>query len=118
MSKGIQVQISEILDDYCEEVQAAADKAAEGTAKKTVAKLKKESPRGKSAKHYADGWRSKKDGKHGRIVYNATKPGLTHLLNNGHAKADGTGYVKGDDHITKASEFAQEDFERRVVDLL
>ena len=120
VSMGVEIQIGRLLDDYVEEVQEAVDQAAEKTAKATVAKLKKESPRGKGRRHYADGWRSKKDGKHGRIVYNAIKPSLTFLLNDGRIVHTKTGQktVKGDNHITKANDFAQEEFERSIKDLL
>ena len=45
------------------------------------------------------------------VIYNKTYPGLTHLLNNGHVKANqyGTyGRQNGDNHITKARNLADE----------
>ena len=51
------------------------------------------------------------------VIYNKDKPGLTHLLNNGHIKANqyGTyGRKEGDNHITKARDLA----EAYLVDLL
>ena len=110
----IGMQVDQLLEDYCEEVEEIVDKAAKGTAAATVRFLKKHSPRGKGKKHYADGWRSKRLGKRQYVVHNATKPGLTHLLNNGHAKAGGSGRVEGDGHITKADEWAAEEFMKRV----
>ena len=111
---SIELAVEELLDGYCKELEEAADKAARGTASATVNYLKKHSPRGKSRKHYADGWRSKRASAKRYIVHNATKPGLTHLLNNGHIKAGGTERVEGDGHIDKANEWAEEEFMRKI----
>lgn len=111
---SISLQVEQLLDDYCEEVEEVVDKAARGTASATANYLKKHSPRGKSVKHYADGWRSKRLAKRSYVVYNAIKPGLAHLLNNGHAKAGGTGFTKGDGHIEKANEWAEKEFMKKV----
>lgn len=118
MSTEISLEIEKLLDEYCEEVAEEVDKAERGSASATARYLKKHSPRGKGKKHYADGWRSKRIDKRQYVVHNTTKPGLTHLLNNGHAKAGGSGYVQGDDHITKADEWAAEEFMRRVERVL
>ena len=51
------------------------------------------------------------------VIYNKDKPGLTHLLNNGHQKANqygSYGRKEGDNHITKARDLA----EAYLVDLL
>ena len=51
------------------------------------------------------------------VIYNKDKPGLTHLLNNGHQKANqygSYGRKEGDNHITKARNLA----EAYLVDLL
>ena len=71
--------------------------------------LKATSPRGDEAKHYADGWRvSFQNETLGAacVVYNGTKTGLAHLLNNGHVAANKYGkygFVGGDGHIDKAA---------------
>ena len=44
------------------------------------------------------------------VIYNKKKPGLTHLLNNGHDKRNQYGYwgrKNGDKHITKAHDVAE-----------
>lgn len=51
------------------------------------------------------------------VIYNKTFPGLTHLLNNGHIKANQFGQYgrkEGDNHITKAHDIAEE----YLIDLL
>lgn len=110
----ISLQVEELLNDYNEEVEQVVLKAAAGVSKATANKLRKHSPRGKSAKHYAEGWTAKKVSKKSFIVANTTKPGLTHLLNNDHATRNGTGVVKGDGHIDEADKWATEEFLKRV----
>ena len=117
-SQSISLEVDKLLDDYCEEVEAEVDKIARGVASATANKLKKHSPRGKGMRHYADGWRNKRIEKRHYVVHNTTKPSLTHLLNNGHEKAGGTGTVEGDGHINKADEWAAEEFVRRVEKVL
>ena len=51
------------------------------------------------------------------VIYNAKYPGLTHLLENGHAKAGG-GFVPGRPHIEpaeqKINELIMKEYERRL----
>ena len=110
----ISIEINRLMNEYVREVEEEVDKAARGTASAAASRLKKYSPRGKGKEHYADGWRSRKLGKRQYTVYNGLKPGLTHLLNNGHAKAGGAGRVEGDGHITETADWAAEEFEERV----
>ena len=124
MYEGVAVQISKELDKYSEELQQKIEKVSNQIATETVKRLKETSPRGKGRKHYADGWKKKKVTERrrvGYIAYNATKPGLTYLLNNGHDIIAGgrtVGRVEGDNHIGKANEWAIAEFERRLEDEL
>ncbi len=67
------------------------EKIAKAVAKEGTKKLKATSPKGRGSKkgHYADGWGvtyfRKGNGKFQFVVHNKKKPGLTHLLENGHA---------------------------------
>ena len=110
---SISLQVDDLLDEYSRELEEEVEKIAAGVAKAAANKLRKHSPRGKGGKHYADGWRWKRVSKKNFVVYNETKPGLTHLLNNGHAKING-GEVKGDGHINDVDEWAAEEFVNRV----
>lgn len=112
--KYISLEVDKLLDNYCKEVEDVVAKVAAGVSKATANKLRKHSPKGKSTKHYAEGWKSKRVGKKEFIVFNSTKPGLTHLLNNDHATRNGTGVVKGDGHIDEADKWATEEFLKRV----
>lgn len=110
----ITIQVEHLLDEYSKELENAADKAASGVASAAANKLKKHSPRGKGKRHYAEGWKKKRVQKGEYIVHNTTKPGLTHLLNNGHAKSGGKGRVEGDNHIGEVSDWAEQEFVRRM----
>ena len=112
--ESISLQVDQLLGEYCKELDENVDKAARGVASATANKLKKDSPRGKGKKHYADGWKSKRVSRRDYIAFNETKPGLTHLLNDGHAKSNGTGTVPGDNHIGQAADWAAEEFVKRV----
>lgn len=93
-------------------VMAASKEAAKDAAKATVRKLKATSPKRKGK--YAKGWKSTyQDG--GYVVHNATLPGYTQLLENGHdIIADGAkvGSSPAEPHIKPAEESGIKDFER------
>ena len=100
-------------------VYTDAYEIARQVAKEGVKKLKETSPRGKGrgGSHYADGWgiSTYKVGnrKFSFTAYNKTKPGLTHLLENGHALNWG-GYVSAKVHIKPVEEWCKEEYERRL----
>lgn len=78
--------------------------------------LRSTSPRGEGARHYADGWSVRTRRKRGHaeaVVYNASKPGLTHLLEKGHADRGG-GRTAGTRHIEPAYEAAERELSRRT----
>ena len=117
---AMQSAVSGILEDYQEEVIEAVDEAAEEVAKEAKKELKATSPKGDGKKkgHYADGWsyRVEKSRVKGTqvIVSNAKKPGLTHLLENGHVTRNGTGRrypnTPAHPHIAAVNDKAQMDF--------
>ncbi len=104
--------IAELLDDYKEDVQEVIIAEAKSVGKQAVAKLKATSPiRTKGSSGYYKGWKSKykKSGNEISVtVYNATHPGLTHLLEKGHVTSKGrtATYV----HIAPVEEWANDEF--------
>lgn len=85
-------------------------------AKQARAQLRRDSPRGEGARHYADGWSMRTQRKRGHVeavVYNKDKPGLAHLLEKGHANRDG-GRTPGKEHIRPAYEAAERELARRT----
>lgn len=85
-------------------------------ARQARAQLRRTSPRGGSARHYADGWsmRTRRAAGHVEaVVYNKEKPGLTHLLEKGHANRGG-GRTPGHEHVKPAYEAAERELSRRT----
>lgn len=113
---SIAQQLDKILDQYAEQVDDTFGYEAMKIAKETAQDLRATSPKGTPHKRkYAEGWAAKKVDKLGAVVYNKTNYQLTHLLNNGHVIANGSGTygrTKGDNHIGKAEERAV----RKLID--
>ena len=119
MAESIQVQMKNILNEYEEDVQRAANDAIKSVSKETVSRLKNTSP--KRTGKYARGWSLKSMGAHGSIVdivvYNRTSWRLTHLLNNGHIirnKSGAYGRKAGDNHIGKVEEWANAELQNEI----
>lgn len=118
MDLDVSTQLDRILDEYGDKVEKVASQAIEEVAKQTANKLKGSSPN-RSGK-YARGWKVKKEGGVGianSIVYNATAPQLTHLLENGHVirnKKGTYGRVGGIKHIKPAEEEAKQEIIDRI----
>nr|WP_267498535.1 HK97 gp10 family phage protein [Bacillus pacificus] len=98
------------LQRYANVIEEDMEVVKEEVADNLVGELKQKSP--KNTGRYSKGWRKKKDG-NTIIVHNALKPQLTHLLEKGHAKANG-GRVPAKVHIAPAEEHAINDFVERV----
>lgn len=113
---GFAAELQKILEDYGDEIdKCMADAVKDVT--KAGAKAVKEEARSKfgGTGEYAKGWTSKiENGRTGTegIIYNK-KPGLPHLLENGHAKRGG-GRVAGRSHIKPVEEQVIKDFEGMV----
>lgn len=110
-------EINKILTEYGEDVQRDVDEAAAKVTKAGVRAVKgnSRSTFGGSGK-YASGWTSKFE--KGRlssqgIIYNATVPGLPHLLEHGHANRNG-GRTPGRPHIAPVEQKIIKDFEEAV----
>jgi Txe/YoeB family toxin of Txe-Axe toxin-antitoxin module len=103
-------EIIKQLSQYTERVKEEAEKAEDEITKDAVKELKAKSP--KLTGDYAKGWTRKKvDGK--RVIYNRTKPQITHLAENGHAKRGG-GRVPGKPHIRPVEEKFINEYVERV----
>lgn len=98
--------LQSILDEYGEEVDFAMEEAIRQTSLDDVKDLEKGGAYNGGAEYNA-GWDSKEQGKaKGKlayVVYNASKPGLAHLLEFGHAKQNG-GRTRAFAHIAPVNE--------------
>ena len=103
----LEIEIVKELKDYSDEVAEGIKKAVKDVVKETVRTLKATSPR--DTGEYARGWTSKVEFESSEDIRvrisNRTKPQLTHLLENGHAKVNGD-RVDGRPHIRPAEQDA------------
>lgn len=108
-------EISKSLTNYGQEVKKATNKVVKKIAKETVANLKATSPRRKD--NYAKGWTSSNEEEFATstksVVHNKKHYRLTHLLEKGHALANGERSRKFV-HIKPAEEKAIEKLENEV----
>ena len=84
-----------------------------------VSMLRQTSP--KDTGDYQKGWSIKKtresQSKVSYVIYNKNKPGLTHLLENGHAKING-GRVEGIKHISPVENHLKNTLEEKIISRL
>lgn len=79
------IDITDILNEYSNNIQEEMKKAAESVAQKGADKLKSTSP--KNIGKYAKGWKVRKQAGKGFVnctIHNSTNWQLTHLLENPH----------------------------------
>ena len=108
--------IGKILEEYQDDVKQNLDKITKQIAQKGQQALKNESKSKFKGDRYWKGW--KVDLQVGRLdtkatIYNASLPGLPHLLEKGHAKRNG-GRVEGTVHIAPIEEKLVAEFEKQV----
>ena len=121
MSKkdSLMSQMTAILNEIRDGAEEAAATGIKKVSKTTPAKLKERSPR--KTGEFAGGWRVKRVSNKHIIVYNAKQPGLTHLLEKGHAivnKKGRFGRVEGTHFMEKVDDEEQQVFYDAVMDAL
>lgn len=120
MAKKITVdQLSDEIMDALEEYKEMTDEVVQTTVDIVSKETKKIVQAGSPVQTggYQKGWSVKKtSAKAGQVsitVYNRKKPGLTHLLEKGHAKRGG-GRVAGQPHIAPAEQYAVGELENKI----
>lgn len=112
-------EIAKLMEEYADTVSLDMKSVVKTVSRNAVKELKTDSPKGKGSKkgHYKDGWTSKTESENATAIsvriYNKTKPGLTHLLEKGHAKRGG-GRVNGIPHIAPIEEKVIEEYEKKL----
>lgn len=118
-SEQLRDAVMEALSDYRDEVNEGVRKAIQKQANEDVRELKATSP--KKTGKYAAGWEKKvvenNVSTYDVVVYNKEKPGLTHLLENGHAKVNG-GFVPGIQHIKPVEEESNNKLLEKVEEII
>lgn len=118
-SEQLKDAVMEALSDYRDEVNEGVRKAIQKQANEDVLELKATSP--KKTGKYASGWAKKvvenNASVYDVVVYNKEKPGLTHLLENGHAKVNG-GFVPGIVHIKPVEEESNDKLLEKVEEII
>lgn len=106
--------LQEELDAYTAQLTSTVKEVVESTSKAAVEELKARSPKRRGK--YARGWTSTATKETNlaltKTLHNRT-PGLTHLLENGHAKRGG-GRVEGIRHIAPVEEKLIRQFEEEL----
>ena len=121
IDKALDTIVKEYGSEVYEVVAEVIPEVAKDAQKQVKANAGKLFKKGKGSKHYANGWRVKVvKGRLGveTVVYNTNKPQLTHLLENGHAKANGIGRVSGRPHINPVNEWAEKEVVKRIEERL
>lgn len=123
-SMDFAAQCKKVFAEVGEKIDHVTEESMSAIAKETAQRIRTEA-RVKRGLHntgkYASGWRVKKGRGKGRLpgftVYNASAPGLTHLLEFGHVirNAKGTyGRTNGIPHIKPAEMWATQEIMRKL----
>lgn len=117
----IEAALEDILKEYSDEFQHNLEKACKSVANDCANELKQTSPSGDSdSDHYKDGWMAVKESVGNHVNYtvaNQNKPGLTHLLANGHVVSNGHGSygrTQANPHIANAEQKYVSEYLRRI----
>ena len=104
--------ITEYLENYVEDIEEDVEDTTNTVIKEAKQELVQKSPKSGIARKtkYYKGWAIKNGGRtrkrkyYSKVIWNKTNYQLTHLLENGHHKRDGTGWVEAKPHIGKVQE--------------
>lgn len=111
------------LKKYNEEITKSTKKAVTDVTKEFVKRTKNDARVGRRKGKYKKAISSKtlyenKD-KLVKVWYvKGQEYRLAHLLNNGHVKRNGQGFVAGDNHITRNEEIARKELERCIEEVI
>lgn len=110
--QNVAKEIMKQLQYYAADVKEKVEEAKDEIAKEIMQEIRAKSPTGKRGE-YAKGWRIKRTGKK-LIVHNKTNYQLTHLLEHGHIKKDGSGRTQEKIHIAPAEQKGIKDYLKKI----
>lgn len=112
----ISSQIATAMAQYSDEVKAEIQSEMKSVADAALSKVKASSP--KRTGKYRRGWRMKVETQGGTIsatVYQKNpQHRLTHLLEDGHKKRGGRGFVPAQPHIREVERWAEQEAIRKI----
>lgn len=108
------------LKEYSDEIAMESDEIVDKHSKMLVSEIKSNSPQKTGS--YKKGWKRKlvreKFGCKKYVIHNATDYQLTHLLENGHVKRNGTERVAAIPHIAPVEQMVIKNFTEEVKKIL
>ena len=110
-SQALAATINGYLEEYGDDVREAIEASSKKVAKEVVKELKQGGGFGGTGE-FNKGWTSKTEQTRlgsGTVVYNKSQPGLAHLLEFGHAKANG-GRTKAYNFIAPINDSIEDKF--------
>ena len=116
----LQKEILKALQSYADDITEDVKEVSDSISKEAVEELKEKSPRGKGTRKnpYHKGWTAQKGNKNKSRyitkIHNKTNYQLTHLLENGHATANG-GRTKAMPHIKPVEEKYNKLYEKTIT---
>ena len=121
--ENLQNEVMKYLTNYVEDIEEGVKETTDSVTKEAKEKLKQTSPRSGLARNtkYYKGWAVKngtktRNGSHKytKVIWNKTNYQLTHLLEFGHHKRDGTGWEEAQPNIR----IVEEEYGSIFADLL
>ena len=120
--EDLEKSLMDYLENYVEDIEEDVEDTTNTVVKEAKQELVQKSPKSGIARKtkYYKGWAIKNGGRtrkrkyYSKVIWNKTNYQLTHLLENGHHKRDGTGWVEAKPHIGKV----QEKYGTQFADLL
>lgn len=107
-------QLVSAMQEYSNLLEEDIKEILSDVGKEAKAKVSAASPT-RSGK-YAKGWTVKKEFRKGKfkVTVHDKRYQLTHLLENGHRKRNGSGWVSAQPHINAVNEWAEQELESRI----
>ncbi len=115
-------EIMKALEGYVDDIEEDVEETVDIVTKKAKQELVQKSPKSGIARNtkYYKGWAIKNGGRtrkkhyYGKTIWNKTNYQLTHILEFGHSKSDGTDWVDAKPHIREV----EEEYSIQFADLL
>lgn len=115
-------EIMKALEGYVDDIEEDVEETVDIVTKKAKQELVQKSPKSGIARNtkYYKGWAIKNGGRtrkkhyYGKTIWNKTNYQLTHILEFGHSKSDGTDWVDAKAHIREV----EEEYSIQFADLL